>query len=151
MMLLRSTNGKTEKRPAIMGRVLERRQHRRHDLEAQTLDVEAWDGHKDGAKLGQILDLSSGGIRIRTDKANLKPDQQVRLHVRLPDYAGISPFVDTSGPGLRPSSEWTGWLAVTRVNRIADGQYDVAGRLMDMEDLNRGMLRLYLSTQPLAA
>jgi hypothetical protein len=28
---------------------------------------------------------------------------------------------------------------------------DVAGKLVDMDDLDRGMLGLYLSTQPIAA
>jgi hypothetical protein len=140
------------KRPAIAGRIMERRKHRRHDLESQDLEVELWDGKKHlGTKLGQLIDLSSGGIRIRTNQTGLRPDQQVRLRIALPSYAGISPFIDTSGGSLRPTSDWTGWLAVSRVQQVRDGEYDVAGHLMDMEELNRGMLRLYLSTQPLAA
>ena len=38
-----------------------------------------------------------------------------------------------------------------RVQRIGGNELEVAGRLLDMEDMDRGMLGLYLSTQPLAA
>jgi hypothetical protein len=37
------------------------------------------------------------------------------------------------------------------VAKIGKDEYDVAGRLADMDDIDRGMLGLYLSTQPLAA
>lgn len=152
MNALSSTQKKATTRPAIAGRIMERRKHRRHDLEAQALEVERWDGRKhEGVIFGRLVDLSSGGVRIRTNCGNLKPDQQVQLRIELPAYAGISPFLDTSGDSLRPRSDWVGWLAVSRVQQVREGEYDVAGRLMDMEDLNRGMLRLYLSTQPLAA
>ncbi len=42
-------------------------------------------------------------------------------------------------------------MTINRVQKMEDGEYDVAGRLVDMEDIDRGMLGLYLSTQPLAA
>ena len=42
-------------------------------------------------------------------------------------------------------------MAVARVQPIDNKQYDVAGRLVDMDEMDRGMLGLYLSTQPLAA
>ena len=42
-------------------------------------------------------------------------------------------------------------MAVTRVKKFDAQQVEVAGRLVDMDDLDRGMLSLYLSTQPLAA
>jgi len=146
------TQSRPMKRPAVLGRIVDRREHRRHDLESQLLRVERWDGRKHrGEELGQLIDLSSGGIRIRTHQNNLRPDQQVRLRIALPSYAGISPFIDTSGDSLRPKTDWIGWLAVSRIHQVREGEFDVAGRLMDMEDLNRGMLRLYLSTQPLAA
>ena len=41
-------------------------------------------------------------------------------------------------------------MAVARVTRIDNGM-DIAGRLVDMDEMDRGMLGLYLSTQPLAA
>ena len=47
--------------------------------------------------------------------------------------------------------DWIGWMAVARVQKADNGEYNVAGRLVDMEDFDRGMLSLYLSTQPLAA
>ena len=50
-----------------------------------------------------------------------------------------------------PKNEWVGWVAVTRVNKVNEREFDVAGRLVDMDDMDRGMLGLYLSTQPLAA
>jgi hypothetical protein len=131
---------------------LERRQHRRHDLETQAIPVERWDGRKRaGAKFGRLIDLSSGGARIRTNQKTIRPEQQIRLRLELPPYAGISPFVDASCGSLRPRTDWIGWMAVTRVCPIGQGEYDVAGQLVDMEDLDRGMLGLYLSTQPMAA
>ncbi len=140
------------RRSTSLGRIAERRKQRRHDLESQCLRVERWDGGKGhGEELGQLIDLSSGGIRIRTHQDGVRAEQQIRLRIALPAYAGISPFIDTSGDSLRPRTDWVGWLAVSRVQQVREGEFDVAGRLMDMEELNRGMLRLYLSTQPLAA
>lgn len=131
-------------------RVVERRKHRRHDMDPHNVVVERWDARKHRAvEFGRLMDLSSGGARIRTRMA-VKPEQQIRLRLRLPVYAGISPFLDTSGETLKPKNEWTGWMAVARVRQIKDGEYEVGGRLIDMEDLDRGMLGLYLSTQPLA-
>ena len=130
----------------------ERRQHRRHDLEQQSIEIERWDGSpKDRTTFGRLVDLSAGGVRIRTQQAGLQPDLQIRVRLALPDYAGICPFVDTTSGEPQPKREWDGWMTVARVQRTADGEYDVAGRLVDMEDLDRGMLGLYLSTQPLAA
>lgn len=140
-------------RQAALGR--DRRQYRRHDLEQQDLSVDRFDGnHRIGAAkspLGRIMDLSAGGVRIRTTQP-LKPDHQVRVRLELPAFAGISPFVDTASGQPRPTRQWVGWMAVSRVLPVGNGrEYDVAGRLVDMEDLDRGMLGLYLSTQPLAA
>jgi len=42
-------------------------------------------------------------------------------------------------------------MAVSRVMKVSEQQYEVAGRLVDMDEMDRGMLGLYLSTQPLAA
>lgn len=140
------------RRSALLGKITDRRKQRRHDLELQNLEVQRWDGRKHcGSSLGQLVDLSSGGIRIRTCDEEIRPEQQIRLRIQLPAYAGICPFVDTSGDSIRPRNDWVGWVAVSRVRKISDTHYEVAGRLMDMEELNRGMLRLYLSTQPLAA
>ena len=52
---------------------------------------------------------------------------------------------------LQPKREWVGWMDVARVNKVDDKHVDVAGRLVDMDEMDRGMLGLYLSTQPLAA
>lgn len=133
----------------------DRRVHRRHDLEQQDIAIDRWEGTARvgrAASLGRIVDLSAGGVRIRTTQP-LKPDHQVRVRLELPDFAGICPFVDTATGEPRPTRHWVGWMAVTRVQRAAGSgrEFDVAGRLIDMEDLDRGMLGLYLSTQPLAA
>ena len=66
-------------------------------------------------------------------------------------YAGICPFIDSSDKQLQPKREWVGWMAVARVSKIDEKNVDVAGRLVDMDEMDRGMLGLYLSTQPLAA
>ena len=67
----------------------ERRQHRRHDLEQQGIAVDRWDGAKRASKeFGRIVDLSAGGIRIRTTQKNVKADGQIRVRLELPTYAG---------------------------------------------------------------
>jgi hypothetical protein len=138
--------------PAMKLSEMDRRDHRRHDLEPQEITVTRWDGKRPAKPLGQVVDLSAGGIRIRTGQGNsVKVDQQIRVRLELPAYAGISPFVDTSGETLQPKREWVGWMAVNRVQKISDKLVEVAGRLMDMEEIDRGMLGLYLSTHPLAA
>jgi hypothetical protein len=130
----------------------ERRAHRRADLEQQGLEVERWDGNRRvGKPFGQLVDISAGGVRIRTDQKNVHADNQIRLRLALPEYAGISPFIDNSGKNLEPKREWVGWLAISRVQKIDDNKSEVAGRLVDMDEMDRGMLGLYLSTQPLAA
>jgi|SRR5271155_5350836 len=132
----------------------ERREHRRHDLEQQGIPVDRWDGAKRAPKeFGRIVDLSAGGIRIRTNQKNVKPDGQIRVRLELPTYAGICPFVDTTSQDVKPKKEWVGWMSVARVREIEDQQneVEVAGRLVDMDEMDRGMLGLYLSTQPLAA
>jgi hypothetical protein len=127
----------------------ERRRHRRHDLNGGEVAVERWDG-KMSAKLGILVDLSSGGMKIRTQDPNIQPDQHIRLKIRLPAFAGISPFVDTTGTRIQPKNEWTGWMSVARVEPTSDGDYEVGGELMDMQALDRGMLGLYLSMHPVA-
>lgn len=130
----------------------ERREHRRHDLDQQSIPVERWDGtRRVGKSFGRIVDLSAGGVRIRTDQKNVKVDHQIRVRLELPAYAGIHPFIDASGSNLEPKGEWIGWMAVARVKSVDEQQIEVAGRLVDMDEIDRGMLKLYLSTQPLAA
>lgn len=136
---------------ANQGSGAERRQHRRHDLEPQSIPLKRCDDRPNTKDVfGRIVDLSAGGVRVRTDQEGIHADQQVRVRLELPAYAGISPFVDTSSNEPKPKREWVGWMTVSRVLPI-DGHYDIAGRLVDMEDIDRGMLGLYLSTQPLAA
>jgi hypothetical protein len=130
----------------------ERRQHRRHDLEQSGITVERWDGaRQQGQPIGQLVDLSAGGVRIRCGDTSVRPDGQIRVKLSLPDYAGICPFVDTSSSDPQPKREWIGWMTVARVSKLNDHTADVAGRLVDMDEMDRGMLGLYLSTQPLAA
>ena len=141
-------------KPAQPQNSAERREHRRHEMEHQGITVERWDGaRRMGQTFGQVIDLSAGGVRIRTNDAqNIRPDNQIRVRLELPDYAGISPFIESCAhQGLRPKREWVGWMAVTRVKPVSDQQVDVAGRLVDMDEMDRGMLGLYLSTQPMAA
>ncbi len=129
----------------------ERREHRRHDLETQEITVDRWEGGRhSGKNFGKIVNISAGGLRIRTNQQNVQPDHQIRVRMELPAYAGISPFI-TRGAGISPKTEWTGWMSVARVAKVSKDEYDVCGRLMDMDEIDRGMLGLYLSTQPLAA
>jgi hypothetical protein len=131
----------------------ERRQFRRHDIEQQGISVDRWDGSKRTPKeFGRIVDLSAGGVRIRTKQTNVKPDGHIRLRVELPAYAGICPFVDTSTNVPQPKKDWVGWLSIARVLPASEeNEVEVCGRLVDMDEMDRGMLGLYLSTQPLAA
>jgi hypothetical protein len=139
------------KRIERKGVVIERRAHRRHDLHQQQIPVERWDvRNKAGVVVGHVVDMSSGGMRIRTNQP-VHADQQLHLRVKLPSYAGISPFIDTSSGTPQAKTEWTGWMAVARCQKVDEGNYDVGGRLIDMDEIDRGMLGLYLSTQPLAA
>jgi hypothetical protein len=131
----------------------ERRKHRRHDLGQQGISVDRWDNKRRvGKAFGEIVDISAGGVRIRaTHSQDVKPDGQIRIRLELPDYAGICPFIDNTGPTLEPKREWIGWMAVARVQKVDENEVDIAGRLIDMDEIDRGMLGLYLSTQPLAA
>jgi hypothetical protein len=130
---------------------IDRRRHRRHDYEFTHVQVERWDGPaKAGRPFGEMIDLSAGGIRIRTSVPDLRVGAQIRIRLRLPVYAGISPFVAADGSG-KGSNEWSGWMTITRMQKVNSDTYDVAGRLVDMREIDRGMLTLYLSAQPLAA
>jgi hypothetical protein len=147
-----SVSVKSRKKLAPQPTGSERRQHRRHDLEGQEIPVDRWDsGKKPDKTFGKIVDISSGGVRIRTTNEGVKPDNQIRVRLELPNYAGISPFISSGAQsGLSPRNDWVGWMTVSRVVPVG-GEYDVAGQLMDMDEVDRGMLGLYLSTQPLAA
>jgi len=145
------TPAAVRKRIERKGISVERRAHRRHDLQQQSVPVERWDVRsKAGVVVGHVVDMSSGGMRIRTHTP-VRADQQIRLRLKLPSYAGISPFIDTTTGAARPKNEWIGWMAVCRVAKVGDNTYELGGRLIEMDDLDRGMLGLYLSTQPLAA
>ena len=130
----------------------DRRKHRRHDMTQQGIAVDRWDNKRRvGKAFGEIVDISAGGVRIRaTANPDVKADGQIRIRLELPDYAGISPFIDNTGANLEPKREWIGWMTVARVKQDGN-QMDIAGRLVDMDEIDRGMLGLYLSTQPLAA
>lgn len=143
-----SSSGSKEKKSSGS----ERRIHHRHDLETQEIFVDRYDGgRRNGHKLGKIVDLSAGGVRIRTCEGEIRPDHQIRVRLELPSYAGICPFISNDGSHLEPKNEWVGWMTVSRVSRLGTEQFEVAGRLVDMDEVDRGMLGLYLSTQPMAA
>src|SRR2546427_8877655 len=85
----------------------DRGEHRRHDLEQQGITIDRWDGARRGGEtFGRIVDLSAGGVRIRTEQTNIRADQQVRVRIELPVYAGICPFIDASQKQLQPKREW---------------------------------------------
>ncbi len=129
----------------------ERRQHRRFDVESMGVSIERWDGRRDSKLVfGKVIDMSAGGVRLRTRQPGVRADQQIRVRLELPDNGGICPFIEAADGQMQPKREWVGWLAVARVTQIGDA-FDIAGRLVDMEEMDRGMLGLYLSTQPLAA
>lgn len=130
---------------------LERRRFRRQDMESLHVAI-----GRIGAKaetldpIGQLMDLSPGGMRIRTTACDLAAGAQLKVRLQLPAYAGISPFVSADGSG-RGTNEWTGRIEVVRTYRIAEDKWDIACRTVDMREIDRGMLTLYLSAHPLAA
>lgn len=135
---------------------LERRRFRRQDMEALHVRIEHVQT-KAGTDeltlvdtLGQLMDLSPGGMRIRTSATKLTAGTQLRVRLQLPAYAGISPFVSGDGSN-RGTNEWTGRIQVLRVYRIAEDKWDIACQALDMREIDRGMLTLYLSAHPLAA
>lgn len=143
----------------------ERRAHRRHDLGGREIMVHRVEpsegtpkqGHgrstpskRKPKPLGRLVDLSAGGVRLRTTDKTASVGSQIRIKIELPPFAGISPFVDHSGPRIRPKREWTGWMTVVRVREVGNAR-EIGARLDDLDELDRGMLSLYLSTQPLAA
>ena len=136
---------------SLSGMRIDRRDGRRFDVEGWDVSLDRCDGQSDAAvPFGKVLDLSAGGVRVRTARADVHPDQQIHVRLALPDTGGICPFVDRSAGHVKPAREWTGWLSVRRVRQVG-GAFEVAGRLVDMEAMDRDMLRLYLSAQPMAA
>src|SRR6476469_6354531 len=67
----------------------ERREFRRHDLEGFQISVDRWDGRGGARKVtfGKLVDLSAGGIRIRTPEGTIHADQQIQLRLELPTFA----------------------------------------------------------------
>jgi hypothetical protein len=129
----------------------DRRAHRRHDLLSREIVVHRIDEAREKVKpLGHLVDLSAGGIRLRTSDKSAGIGTQIRIKMELPAFAGISPFVDASGPRIRPKREWTGWITIVRRREVGD-DVELGAKLEDIDELDRGMLSLYLSTQPLAA
>ena len=130
---------------------LERRRFRRQDMQALHVEIARVGARAavvDG--LGQLMDLSPGGMRIRTTATELVAGTQLKVRLELPAYAGISPFVAGDGSG-RGTNVWTGRIEVVRSYRIAEDKWDVACKALDMREIDRGMLTLYLSAHPLAA
>lgn len=121
----------------------ERRRHRRHDLESREIAIRRTDSDE---SVGQLMDLSAGGIRLRTTNTDAAIGQKIPIQIELPTFAGISPFLDRDGP----KRHWTGSMTVVRLRETSAG-IELGGRLDDLDELDRGMLSLYLSTQPLAA
>src|SRR5258706_9921920 len=113
-----STSATIRKRIERKGSPMERRAHRRHDLHQQAIPVERWDVRtKAGVVVGQIVDMSSGGMRIRT-QSPVRADQQIRLRLQLPNYAGITPFIGSSTGFPRARAGWRGWMGVGRLPKI---------------------------------
>ena len=129
---------------------IERRRHRRTELEMCHYAVERYDALNRSSFLGEILNISASGVKIRTRDGDIRLGAQLRIRLRLPAYAGIFPFVSSDGSS-RGCEEWTGWMTITRVRSLEEGAFEIAGKLVDMRDIDRGMLQLYLSAQPLAA
>ena len=129
----------------------DRRRDRRRSFEGRQLVVEQVDAKTFRAfKIGMLIDLSTNGLRFKTGDTTLSEGSIVQIRLTLPSFTGISPFLVRNGTPV-PSSQWTGWITVARVVERLDGTHDVAGEMMGLDEVDLGMLGLYLSTQPLAA
>ncbi|MGN6627490.1 MAG: PilZ domain-containing protein [Tepidisphaeraceae bacterium] len=135
----------------IMPAPADRRKDRRRNFEGRQLIVEQVDAksHK-ASKIGMLLDLSTSGLRFRAGRTQLTVGAIVQIRLTLPSFAGISPFLMRASVPV-PTSQWTGWITVTRVAERLDGTHDIAGELMGLDEADIGMLGVYLSTQPIAA
>lgn len=133
----------------------ERRQTHRHELypsaPSEPISIEfAASGVAQGPVIGELLDLSASGYRIETRDATLSPGSDVSVRLRLPTSLGINPFF-TAGDRGEPTNEALVKLTVLRRFEREPGVYEIGGTIDGLDENQRGMLRLYLSTQPLAA
>src|SRR4051794_15112359 len=98
---------------------IERRTHRRYDLEHQAITLDRWNGNtRSRVTFGQIVDLSAGGAPTPPPQPTPPPDPQARAPPEPPPYPGICPFVDPAGGEPRPKREWTGWMTVARIRPL---------------------------------
>ncbi len=136
----------------IERRAADRREHRRHELAGPRVLVERL--NDDGcARIGSIVDLSAGGVKLFTaTDTGVHPGETIDVRLALPQHAGISPFVRLADDTVaEPACEWIGRLEVLRRVDRRDGSVELGGKLIGMTAVDRGMLGLYLSIQPLAA
>ena len=133
----------------------ERRRYRRHQLDhlsANGVVVERTDPDAPVAFVGGIVDLSAGGVRVRTADESIRPGATIGVRLSLPEHAGIRPFTVPGADGnAAPACEWVGEFRVLRRIERADGTFDLGGQFAGMTPVDRGMLGLYLSIQPIAA
>ena len=61
----------------------ERRRFRRHELIGPHVIVERWDpSDHSGIPMGEIMDLSAGGVRVRTGDPTAQPGQTIQIRLR---------------------------------------------------------------------
>ena len=138
-----------------LARAHERRQARRHEVLSadamQPVMVEhAASNGSQGPVIGTLLNLSSSGFRIGTRDSFLKPGRKLQVRLQLPNHAGISAFLKSDA--LRgATNEATVELNILRRIEREPGFFELGGTIEGLAQEQRDMLRLYLSTQPLAA
>ncbi|MGF1634868.1 MAG: PilZ domain-containing protein [Phycisphaerae bacterium] len=127
----------------------ERRRWKRKDIAWRDLEIDRMvPGTLKSESLGRIVDMSAGGIKVHVSQ-HIPIGTQIYVRLRLPAFAGISPFLAEGA--LRPASQWVGYVHVARITRDENGQFEAGLEMLDLDDRNRGMLGLYLSTMPAAA
>lgn len=131
---------------------INRRQHRRHELAGPRVLVERITDVK-SQQIGSIVDLSASGVKLITaTDTGVEPGETIDVRLALPPHAGISPFVRLADETMaEPACDWVGRLEVLRRVDRRDGSVELGGKLIGMTAVDRGMLGLYLSIQPLAA
>ena len=94
----------------------------------RTFPINRWDGIREGKSFGKIVDLSAGGVRVRTEQVQ-REDRQPDS--RPPGAAGVCGHRSVRRRRRQrpePKTEWIGWMTVKRVISLEPGKFEIAGQ-----------------------
>ena len=100
-----------------------------------------------------LADVPSRLTPAAAQALNVLSKDNLATGLYIAGLASLMLFYGIAMVRTRLMPRWLGWLSVARVRPAQDrrDEVEIAGRLVDMDEMDRGMLGLYLSTQPLAA